>query len=225
MQHFLDNIVWHTLCGPHASYATGTGEARRYVPGFPAIVGFSDLDNPNFHALAPYVAPGELLYCDGWAGVAPAGWRIESEATMRKMIWDGAMPAADDAPAAVLLGAQHASAVLELATLTRPGPFSLRTIELGEYFGVYDGPRLMAMAGGRMCAGGFGEISGVCTHPDFQGRGLARGLVVKLVRRQMQRGETPFLRVLRDNGGAHRLYQHMGFRDYWESVVRVFSRG
>ena len=224
MTQILDNVVWHTLAGPHARYSIGTDEIRRYVPGFPAFIGFSDVDHPNFQALAPYTESGEQLYCDGWAGIAPAGWRIESEATMCKMTWDATMPVADVAPEAILLGPQHASAAFEFANLTRPGPFSLRTIELGEYFGVFDGPRLVAMAGGRMCAGGFSEISGVCTHPDFQGRGLARRLVVKLIRRQMQRNEKPFLRVLRDNGRAHSLYQRMGFRDYRESVVRVVSR-
>lgn len=224
MKHLLDNIVWHTLSGLHARYTVGTDEARRYAPGFPPIVGFPDLENPNFHALAQYVEPGENLYCDGWAGVAPAGWRIGSEAIMLKMVWDAAIPAVDEAPEAVLLGPQHAPAALELAALTRPGPFSLRAIELGEYFGIFDGPHLVAMAGGRTCAGGFCEIGGVCTHPDFQGRGLARRLVIKLLRCQMQRGEIPFLRVMRDNAGACYLYRRMGFHDYRESVARVFSQ-
>ncbi len=225
MQHVLDNIVWHTLVGPHARYATGTEEARRYVAGFPAIIAFSDIRNPNLPALTPYAELGEHLYCDGWAGSAPGGWRIEAETTMCKMIWDGEMPAVDEATEAVLLGPQHASAVLELASLTRPGPVGRRAIELGEYFGIYDGARLVAMAGGRLCAGGLSEISGVCTHPDFQGKGLAKRLVIKLIRRQMIRGDTPFLRVTRDNSVAHRLYQRMGFRDYQESVARVISRG
>ena len=30
---------------------------------------------------------------------------------------------------------------------TNPGPFGIRTIELGEYFGVFDGAQLVAMAG------------------------------------------------------------------------------
>ncbi|HVL09045.1 MAG TPA: GNAT family N-acetyltransferase [Burkholderiaceae bacterium] len=68
------------------------------------------------------------------------------------------------------------------------------------------------------------EISGVCTHPDFQGRGLATRLVLKLIQRQMQRRETPFLRVMRDNSAVHRLYRRMGFSDYRESVARVISR-
>jgi len=41
----------------------------------------------------------------------------------------------------------------------------------------------------------------------------------------MQRGETLFLHVMRDNGGAHRLYEQMGFRDQCETVVRVISLG
>lgn len=224
MSHLFDNIVWHTLFGPHARHAIGSKEARRYAPGFPPFVGFSDLDNPKLDALIPYVVPGEHLYCDGWAGVAPTGWRIESESILCKMVWEDAMPVADEVPGAILLGPQHAPAALALATLMRPGPFSLLSLELGDYVGVFDGPRLVAMAGERRCAGGFGEISGVCTHPDFQGRGLATRLVVKLIRRQIQHSETPFLRVMRDNTAVHRLYQRMGFRDYRESVARVISR-
>lgn len=223
MKHLLANIAWHTLAGPHAIYATGTAEARRYAPGFSPILGFADVARPDFAGLAPYCAPGEHFYCDGWTGAAPAGWRIDDEGTMFKMVWESSLPAADDAPEALRLGPEHAAQALELAGLTRPGPFGPRTIELGEYFGCFDGERLVAMAGERMQAGGLREISGVCTHPDYQGRGLARRLVARLIRRQMQRNEMPFLHVMRSNDGAHRLYQRMGFRDHLESVVRVVS--
>jgi predicted GNAT family acetyltransferase len=74
-----------------------------------------------------------------------------------------------------------------------------------------------------MHAGSLREISGVCTHPDFQGQGYARRLMIKLVCRQLQRGETPFLHVMRDNTGARELYRRLGFVDYRESVVRVVS--
>src|SRR5437763_1681406 len=69
------------------------------------------------------------------------------------------------------------------------------------------------------------EISGVCTDPDFQGRGLARRLMLKLIRREVERGETPFLHVMRANDGARRLYRGMGFGEYAEAVVRVVSLG
>lgn len=223
MNHLLDNITWHTLVGPHAKYAAGAEEVRRYAQGFSPILGFADPGRPDFATLARFCEPGEHFYTDGWSGATPAGWQIDAESTMFKMVWEAEMPAADAAPDAIPLGPEHASQALELATLTRPGPFGLRTIELGEYFGYFDGQRLVAMAGERMQAGTLREISGVCTYPDFQGRGLARKLMLKLVRRQMQRNETPFLHVVRENSGARRLYERMGFRNYRETVVRVIT--
>ncbi|MEO8506850.1 MAG: GNAT family N-acetyltransferase [Betaproteobacteria bacterium] len=225
MKQLLDRITWHALSGPHARFSTGNEDARRYASGFSPIVGFADAERPNFTALADYCEPGEHFYCDGWSGVAPAGWRVDFESTMFKMVWEGALPACDEAPDAVRLGAEHAAEAVALAALTHPGPFGLRTIELGEYFGCFAGQRLVAMAGERLRAGALREISGVCTHPDFQGRGLARRLMTKLIRRQMLRNETPFLHVMRDNAGAHGLYARMGFRDYRESVVRVVTPG
>jgi ribosomal protein S18 acetylase RimI-like enzyme len=224
MAHLLDNIFWNTLSGLHAHLSAGTDSARRYAPGFSPIVGFPDPRQPDFGALAPFCEPGEHFYCDAWSGPAPAGWRIEAEATMYRMVWDGPMPERDEAPDAVPLGPEHAAQALELALLTRPGPFGPRTIELGEYFGYVDQGKLVAMAGERMAAPGLHEISGVCTHPDYQGRGYARRLMLKLIRRQLARGETPFLHVMRANAAAHGLYLRMGFRDYCETVVRVVAR-
>jgi hypothetical protein len=54
--------------------------------------------------------------------------------------------------------------------------FPARTPELGLYLGIYDGARLIAMAGERLALTGLQEISGACTHPDFAGRGHARRL-------------------------------------------------
>ena len=220
----LDNIIWHSLAGPHSKFAAGTGDARRYAKGFSPIVGFRDAQQPDLAALAPFCEPGEHFYCDIWSGAAPDGWQIDNEARMLKMVWEGAEPVDDEAPDAIALRAGHAAQAVELATLTNPGPFGLRTIEMGEYFGYFDDSRLIAMAGERMAAGPLHEVSGICTHPEFRGRGLARRLTSKLVRRQMRRGETPFLHVMSANAGARALYQKMGFRSYRETVVRVISR-
>jgi ribosomal protein S18 acetylase RimI-like enzyme len=143
---------------------------------------------------------------------------------MFKMVWDAPAPADDAASDAIALRPEHAPQAVALAKLTNPGPFGLRTPELGEYFGYFDGDRLIAMAGERMCAGHLHEVSGICTHPDYQGRGLAGKLTLKLVRRQIQRGKTPFLHVARSNAAARALYAKLGFRDYLETVVRIVSR-
>ncbi len=216
-------MVWHSLSGPQMKYSVGTDNVRRYAKGFSPIVGFANLEHPNFDGLARFCEFGEHFYCQGWPGGIPSGWNMEAESTMFKMVWEGPMPSAEEAPEAVPLGPEYASQALELATLTRPGPFGIRTIELGEYFGFFEGDRLIAMAGERLCAGPFHEISGVCTHPDFQGRGFARRLMMKLIFRQLQRNKTPLLHVMHDNTNARQLYERMGFRNYHELVVRVIS--
>ena len=224
MDSLLDNVFWHALVGRHAKYATGSGAARRYARGFSPIVAFADAERPDFAALAPWCDADEHFYCAGWRGPAPADWRIDAESTMFRMVWDRAAPEPEALPEAVRLGPQHAAQALALAELTQPGPFGPRTIELGDYFGIFEGERLVAMAGERSHAGSLREISGVCTHPDQQGRGWARRLMLVLVGLQMRRGETPFLHVMRDNENAHRLYRRMGFRVHQEPVVRVVSR-
>jgi ribosomal protein S18 acetylase RimI-like enzyme len=220
----LDNIMWSCLSGPHAKFATGEGSVRRYAAGFSPIAGFENPHQPDFATLSKYCEPGDWFYTDIWDGPAPAGWRIEKDARMWKMVWRDSMPASDAAPDAIPLRPEHASQAVELAKLTNPGPFGIRTPELGEYFGYFDGGRLIAMAGERMCAGEFHEVSGICTHPDFQGRGLAKKLTLKLVHRQMQRGETSCLHVLSHNVVARGLYEKMGYRNYLETTVRVIVR-
>jgi GNAT superfamily N-acetyltransferase len=220
----LDNLFWHTFTGPQAHLATGTARAKRYLRGFSPMLGFPDQAHPDFTGVEAFFDPGERFYTDGWSGLVPEGWQLEMESTMFKMMWDGGLPEDDAAPEALPLGPEHVDQAVALAELTKPGPFGPRTIELGEYFGCFEGGRLVAMAGERLHAGSLREISGVCTHPDFQGRGLAKRLMLKLIRRQLQRGETPCLHVASGNTGANGLYLRMGFKDHKESAVRIVSR-
>jgi GNAT superfamily N-acetyltransferase len=216
--------MWNCLSGPHAKFATGSGAVRRYAPGFSPIVGSENPEQPDFATLEKFCEPGESFYFDIWAGPAPAGWQIEKEARMFKMVWEAPAPTEDAAPDAVLLQPEHFPQAVELARLTNPGPFGIRTPELGEYFGIFEGSKLIAMAGERLCVANLHEVSGICTHPEHQGHGLARKLTLKLVRRQMQRGKTTFLHVMSHNTAARGLYEKMGFRNYLDTVVRVATR-
>ena len=113
---------------------------------------------------------------------------------------------------------------LALATLVPPGPFGLRTVELGVYLGIFDGDQLVAMAGERTEAAALREVSGVCTHPDHQGRGYARALMQAVIRLQLARQQTPFLHVMESNVNARRMYERMGFRVNQSLAVRVVTR-
>ena len=224
MKSLLDNIIWHSLTGHQRELALGAGGARRYLPGFSPIAGFADPEQPQLDDLAAAVQPGEHLYCERWAGRPPSGWRVEEERLMRKLVWEAPPPPGTPAADAMPLGPEHAEQAVALAELTRPGPFGRRTIEMGEYYGYFSDGELIAMAGERMHAGNLREISGVCTHPDHLGRGHARALMLKLVQRELGRGQIPFLHVMSHNLRALTLYRRMGFVDYREVVVRVIAR-
>lgn len=220
----LGNVFWHAMTGEQSHIASGEGEARRYASGFSPLLAFADQRTPDFSVLTPYCDVGEHFYVQGWTGAPPDDWQVDADATMSLMTWKGELPAQDDARDARALRSGDVEAAVALATLTNPGPFGPRTLEMGEYFGLFEDGRLIAMAGERVHAGRYREVSGICTHPDFQGRGLARRLTLKLVHRQMQRGQVPFLHVMSHNTGAHSLYERLGFVDFHETVVRVVSR-
>ena len=122
------------------------------------------------------------------------------------------------------LGPADVGEMLALVELTHPGPFVVRTVELGGYVGVFDHGALVAMAGERLAPPGFREISAVCTHPDHRGRGLAAGLTTLVARRIIERGEWPFLHHAADNDPARRVYEALGFEFRRETTWTVVTR-
>ena len=110
-----------------------------------------------------------------------------------------------------VLGDADAAEMLALATLTEPGPFLARTHTMGRFIGIRMAGRLAAMAGERMRFPGHVEVSGVCTHPDFRGRGLARRLSAAVTADIQRRGEQPFLHAWTTNTAAIALYESLGF--------------
>jgi ribosomal protein S18 acetylase RimI-like enzyme len=224
VEALLDNVFWHALTGEQARIAQGFGGARRYARGYSPILGFADPSRPDFAGLEAVCEADEHFYVRGWTGEPVAGWPVVLESTMFLMLWQGAATLEDPAPDAVPLGPSHAEEAVALARLTNPGPFGPATLAMGEYFGIFEGGRLVAMAGERAHAGRWREVSGICTHPQAQGRGLARRLAAKLVSRQLHRGQVPFLHVMSANTAARTLYLKMGFGDYHETPVRVVER-
>ena len=111
-----------------------------------------------------------------------------------------------------MLGKSDAAEMVELATLTKPGPFGTRTHELGVYLGIRNQGKLVAMAGERLKVPGYTEVSAVCTHPEHTGKGYARILILEIMRGIRQRGEVPFLHVREDNTRAVRLYEALGYQ-------------
>jgi predicted GNAT family acetyltransferase len=140
-----------------------------------------------------------------------------------QMVLKRAPPRVSDARIARLTDADAAE-MLELATLTKPGPFTLRAQALGDFYGIREDGRLIAMAGERMKQEGFTEISGVCAHPDFRRRGLARLASIFVAHRILERGETPYLHAFATNAAAIDLYEAIGFKLRTMVNVAVIGR-
>ena len=210
--HPLDNPVWQSLTTQHANLALTAGTAARY-PAAIAPFGAVDADAARAgNQLTSLVNDGEAVYLVGIAPPAPPGWVIEPKKPIVQMICD-AMPEELPGRDAIAMTPAQSDDMLALTALVFPGFFRPRTLEMGEYLGIYHGHRLAAMAGERMRLDGFQEMSAVCTHPDYTGRGYAQRLLSLLCRRSFERGFTPFLHVYADNARAIGVYRRLGFAD------------
>lgn len=211
--------------GAQAAIAIGTDRVRRFLPGFSPIAAFADPGEPDFATLATLVDAGEVFFCPEWTGALPPGWTLHKDTSMLAMAWDGRpAPPVDPTLHERPLTTADVPQMCDLAARTRPGPFGPRTIEFGDYIGTFDGGRLTAMAGERLRHGRLREVSGICTEPAYQGQGLARRLTEVIVRRQIQKGETPCLHVASTNARAIALYERIGFVRAREIAVRILSR-
>lgn len=197
----LDNPLWASLTTRHRSLAIAVGAALRYPAEVAPFVAMQDAGP------APIVSsPGEPLYL---LGPQPHG--AENVGPILQMICETAQPLPEGLPI-LPLDETHRTEVLALTTLVYPHYFRPRTIDLGRYFGIFVDGRLAAMIGERMGMPGAREISAVCTHPDFVGRGLARRLLAFLGNDLIARGDLPFLHVSPQNTRALQLYEANGWR-------------
>ncbi len=101
--------------------------------------------------------------------------------------------------------------MLELTNLTKPGPFGRRTIEFGNYEGIFVNDQLVAMTGQRFHCYHHIEISAVCTHPLHQGKGYAKQLLLSQLEQIIAAGSNPYLHVKTDNQRAVNVYEALGF--------------
>lgn len=213
MFHPLDFPVWSALSGRQARFAMGPGPALRYDPAVNVFVAVADRSPESLAALSEVIrAHGDAALIEEEGPPEVTGVITVSVALGVQMVEVNPSGPAPADFSFVDLTSQDAPQMLALAEANRPGPFFLRTPELGGFVGVKAGGRLIAMAGERMRPEGFTEVSGVCTDPDARGRGLAANLTKVVAGRIRARGETPFLHAYASNTGAISLYESLGFK-------------
>jgi ribosomal protein S18 acetylase RimI-like enzyme len=211
-ENALDNPVWSCLSTRHLHLAQGGPLALRYPAAFSPLSGISGGAAENVEALQSLFDVGEEFDVPGeYACETPAKWETRGRIRVVQMVRRDKAPLPVEVERISALGAADVADMLALVSLTHPGPFRERTIELGAFVGIRRQGRLLAMAGERMWIGDYREVSGVCTHPDAQGSGFARALLGHVVNRMLGAGQTPFLHVDSRNERAIGLYQALGF--------------
>jgi ribosomal protein S18 acetylase RimI-like enzyme len=221
--HPLDTPVWSALTTRQAGFDPEGRLARRFPPDVGPLAGVRDGSAEAVAELLSRLPAGdEVSLMEVAPPEAPAGI-VATHAAVLQMI-AASMPAPDGGPEPAPLGDADAAEMLELALLTRPGPFRARTHTVGRFLGIRDGARLVAMAGDRLKLDGFVEISGVCTHPDYRGRGYGEALMRAVGARILAEGDKPILHTYASNTGAIALYRKLGFEVRREMVHAVWKR-
>ena len=206
----LDNPGWHALNSHHHHLIIRGELAARYQPDVFIGAAMPENSSLGFDNLKSLVETNEIIGVLGSLPEDLTGWQVLRVDQARQLICEELKSATR--VDAIVLTAEDVPEMLGLVNLAQPGPFLPRTIEMGQYLGLRQDGHLVAMAGERMHLTGFCEVSAVCTHPDYRGRGYGGALTTMVAEAILERQETPFLHVAPGNDGALRLYVKLGFR-------------
>lgn len=222
MLHPLDNPIWSALNSGSASFAYGKGTALFIDRRIGFFAGLPFYDKEHLAQLHAEMDSGMrvIVFTPGFLDL-DTKWKVRNDNALLQMVFE--KPSINlllDSNIRAL-GAADVPDMLALTQLAKPGPFLEKTIDFGGYFGYFVEGRLVSMAGTRLAAGLYTEVSAVCTHPEFVGRGLAKLVLPQVVNYIQQHRQIPYLQLYPDNLPAHRLYQRLGFVE--RANLRVYS--
>jgi GNAT superfamily N-acetyltransferase len=211
--HPLDNAVWWSLDTRHRDLSRARGRARAYRSDTSVFSAVEAFEEAAWTDLSELLGPSRdsVLFCADTPSDLPEGWGTARRIACQQMVVEGDALTRMAPVATRRLTPADVPQMLDLVVRTEPGPFRPNTVAMGSYYGHFEGPDLVAMAGERLGFDGYTEISAVCTDPAMQGRGLGSALTYQVASEILARGEQPFLHVTDSNTGARRIYERLGF--------------
>ncbi len=222
--HVLDNPAWNAMISGNANLAAGNDRAKFFYDEVAPFAGLKNYDEASFHELLEITPPKRRVVIPVFKEVKiPGYWKIVDRVKALQMVFAGAAPS-KTIGLIVPLKEEDIPQMIALTQLTNPGPFLERTIEFGNYKGIFAGGKLAAMAGQRMHPFEYVEVSAVCTHPEHTGKGYGKSLVNDQVLSIIEQGNMPFLHVRSDNEHAISLYKRLSFTVRVEMNIYVLEK-
>lgn len=209
----LQNPVFNALSTGDKQLSLGTEKVKYFDAEVSPYAGFPEDYTNGFTDLYVMLPEGRrILFARPTPIDVPQGWQLQHEIKGLQFIYENSTTLAGDFSQIVPLTTEHVHEMIELVKLTKPGPFDQRTIEFGSYHGIFENEKLVAMTGQRLHVEQYTEISAVCTHPDYLGKGYASALLQHQLQIILNNGQIPFLHVRADNERAIAVYERLGFR-------------
>jgi len=217
MPHQLADIVWSALTTGHEHLALVNGGVRKYPVDVAPFAAFAQgLSTEEAAArLLTLMQPGEMTHIIVEKELIELhGLGSEGALLTVQMAWpeNREIPKPEaNAREIVPLTCHDAPEMVELIEIAFPGFFRVRTCLMGPYSGIRENGKLIAMAGDRLVTDKLREVSGVCTHPNHIGKGLATQLILHKLREHRERGFGSFLHAAASNARAIPIYERLGF--------------
>jgi ribosomal protein S18 acetylase RimI-like enzyme len=212
VKNLLHNPVYHALLSGDKQLSFGNEKVKFFDEAVSPFAGFDHDYEKGFTDLYHLLPTGrKILYAIPSFITQPKGWQLQHQIKGLQFIYEANSIDKAEFPNVIPLTTMHVPQMVQLAALTRPGPFGSGTINFGSYFGIFDNEKLVAMTGQRLHVQNCTEISAVCTHPDYTGKGYAYTLLQHQLQIILQQNQQPFLHVRDDNQRAIALYERLGF--------------
>lgn len=225
MLHPPDNPVWQALSSHQRHFNRGDDVLKYFPANVSPFVGMEHWDHNDEETLLhqlPANRPFSVMMVKSVE--LPPSLEIVFTCPLYQMECHVEYTIPDNAPSIQKLGYNHIPQMLELTGKTKPGPFLDHTIDMGNYYGIFEDGQLAAMAGERLRLPGYTEISAICTDPVHLGKGYASLLTEYVAQRIFSEGSTPILHVKTDNTRAINVYQRVGFDVRSEVFFAIFRK-
>jgi ribosomal protein S18 acetylase RimI-like enzyme len=224
----LDNAVWTALTTKQAQHVQSSALARRFPPEMTLLGALAANTAMAFDSLAQLIQRDAVtLYFTSLPQI-PAGWEIVRAVELHQMVQETEAPPSAQAnatPEVIELIPADVPEMSVVYTATRPGrTLCPRIQKLGQFLGIREDGKLVAMGGLRLHLPGYREITTVATLPEHEGRGYATVIVRALIERIRSRGDRPFLTVRSDNTRAVEIYHRLGFKERTLLYSRTIRR-